>query len=67
MEDMTPEQAAILDLLEKVTALQAQVRVLTGIVNAQMGRKQEPMLAVPRRLTANPDLVRMDRGRIART
>lgn len=64
MDDMTPEQAAILDLLRRIEALEETVQLLTTALAVQVAPK---VLAVPRRLTANPDLVRLDRGRIARS
>lgn len=66
MDDMTPEQAAMLDLLRRVEDLETTVRHLTVALAAQM---RPTVLAIPnafpsapRRLTANPD-----RGRIARS
>lgn len=59
MSDHTPEQAAILALLDRVQALEEQVQRLTIALAVQA---EAPVFAIPRRLTANPD-----RGRIARS
>lgn len=65
MDDMTPEQAAILDLLRRVEDLERTVQHLTLLVVKQEAPQVAvtqiaPQVLVTRRLTANPD-----RGRIA--
>lgn len=65
MDDMTPEQAAILDLLRRVEDLERTVQHLTLLVIKQEAPQVAltqiaPQVLVTRRLTANPD-----RGRIA--
>lgn len=65
MDDMTPEQAAILDLLRRIEDLERTVQHLTLLVIKQEAPQVAltqiaPQVLVTRRLTANPD-----RGRIA--
>lgn len=61
MDDMTPEQAALLDLLQRVEDLEITVQHLRAALAVQM---RPTLLAIPqpapiaRRLTANPDRVR---------
>lgn len=59
MDDLTPEQAAILELLQRVEDLENTVQHLRTALAIQM---RPTLLAipqpVPRRLTANPDRVR---------
>lgn len=44
----TPEQAAILALLDRIEALEREVRMLTGVTVAQLGQSTDPRAAMAR-------------------